>query len=572
MTRIIIYLLHIAFVFSIGDDWDPKQKNVFSSQTKGILWLSDWKFRAGDDPEWCQIDYSCTLWDDIELAKSAILNSQAGIYWYKTHIEIQDSLTAERYNILLSFTPAAFEVYWDGVKVLQNGIVGTSKETEKVGHVMVGATIPRELLKPGRHHISIRVSNFHFPNNVLFGWPRFASYKNLMKKNYTWVYENTLVTTVLLMSAAFCIILYFGIGRKPSFLFFVIYCLSFAFKYSVKFYSIHQNLDYGTWDMLMSMMGVSYVIGYSSLLIFLILEFNIPYKKWMISFAVLLSIACEYLFLYSYSATTIGCVALAISSYALWKREPNSLLGFIGTLGLCIYTYLGFENKMDWGFLIGKVFFITSMIIANIRQVYKRLSLQHSLQLRSARLENQLLKKNIQPHFLMNSLVSLQQLLREAPSKAEKMIDSLADEFHLFSKVSEKKLIPLVDELKICEAHLRIMEFRKDATFTLETIGLNGTEEIPPAIFHTLIENGISHGYGVKNKGQFILDKTETNDYIQYDLFNDGDVETDTNCRKNGTGLKYIRARLNESYENRWELTSGPVENGWKVTIKIKKV
>ena len=61
------------------------------------------------------------------------------------------------------------------------------------------------------------------------------------------------------------------------------------------------------------------------------------------------------------------------------------------------------------------------------------------------------------------------------------------------------------EELSMCRAHLQIMGFRKHACFELKTEGIEGTEKIPPAIFHTLIENGLTHGYAERDQGLFIL-------------------------------------------------------------------
>jgi len=214
------------------------------------------------------------------------------------------------------------------------------------------------------------------------------------------------------------------------------------------------------------------------------------------------------------------------------------------------------------------------MIVVSILQIHRRVKQQHQIELRTSRLENQLLKKNIQPHFLMNSLISLQQIIHEDPFKAEDMIDELASEFQVFSRVAEKKLIAMKDELKLCRAHLRIMEYRKGASFTLETINITGEERIPPAIFHTLVENGITHGYGLKNKGRFVLEKSLNNKQIIYRLYNDGEMNPDSKGAQkqligSGTGIKYIQARLSESYGNNWRMDYGQVDRGWETTIRL---
>ena len=56
-------------------------------------------------------------------------------------------------------------------------------------------------------------------------------------------------------------------------------------------------------------------------------------------------------------------------------------------------------------------------------------------ELRSARLELELLKKHIQPHFLLNSLNSVIAWLEEEPSTAVRLVNALAEELRADSAV-----------------------------------------------------------------------------------------------------------------------------------------
>ncbi|MEL6968588.1 MAG: hypothetical protein AAFO02_00355 [Bacteroidota bacterium] len=51
--------------------------------------------------------------------------------------------------------------------------------------------------------------------------------------------------------------------------------------------------------------------------------------------------------------------------------------------------------------------------------------------------------------------------------------------------------------------YLAIMGFRREAKFQLLTDGISGEEQIPPAVFHTLIENGLTHGFADRKEGTF---------------------------------------------------------------------
>ena len=95
-------------------------------------------------------------------------------------------------------------------------------------------------------------------------------------------------------------------------------------------------------------------------------------------------------------------------------------------------------------------------------------------------------------------------------------------------------------------------------------------------IFHTLIENGLTHSYKPKEDGTFKLVRLDKNGSIQYLMRNDGSLlkrleERSPEDIGEGMGFKYVKARLEESYPGSWCLTYGMKANQWEVVIEIKK-
>ena len=64
-------------------------------------------------------------------------------------------------------------------------------------------------------------------------------------------------------------------------------------------------------------------------------------------------------------------------------------------------------------------------------------------QLAAARLETELLKRNLQPHFLLNTLAVLTEIVEQDPRGAVRLIEDLAEEFRSVARVAAEKLIPL---------------------------------------------------------------------------------------------------------------------------------
>lgn len=379
----------------------------------------------------------------------------------------------------------------------------------------------------------------------------------------------TFLTGIFLTAALFYVVLFFGFSRKAAFLFFALFCISYAGK--IVFNSSLDFMDFGLTGIPEdTARSISYFLGGVSLIGFLLYEFEVTARsKWLTLFILVASILYWGRFL-AYSLLFMP-VALVITLYAWYRQKEGSILALVGLVGLGVFNYLDHGQHLIFlGFFMGVLFFIVCMTLSVGRQVAQQFRLRQEATMRSSLLENQLLKKSIQPHFILNSLASLQELIDQQPASASQFVDSLAAEFRLLTSVVGRSLIPIEEELRLCKAHLEIMEFRKSARFHLKVEGITGDEQIPPALFHTLIENGLTHGYGEKRVGHFLLRKENIKKGYCYVLFNDSEIDLDPGARGGaGTGYKYIEARLTENYGDRWDIEAGPVLNGWQVKISI---
>ncbi|MEO1053092.1 MAG: histidine kinase [Bacteroidota bacterium] len=374
--------------------------------------------------------------------------------------------------------------------------------------------------------------------------------------------------SVLFTSTLFSLALFFGY-KKVAYLLFSLYCVTHSIKLLVKLESVASILPF---DMATHKTTVYYVIvimGMLCLNAFLLYQYEFTHKRRYL--AGFLSVAVVFFFTifegFFLYASIIS--AFYINVVAITRKKDGAWISLIGLVGLGVCTYLAGEGILTFGYFVGIMFFIFCMIWALSRQLFLQNKAHQEALTKSARLENELLKKNIQPHFIMNSLTSVQELLRDDPEQASEFIHSLAEEFEVFARISGDKLIAFEDEKKLIQSHLKIMEFRKGMRFTFTTEGMDGNELIPPGIFHTLVENGLTHGYSGRYEGTFKLSKHPNGKKVTYEFFNDSQCVESSGMIKKGTGIKYIEARLEESFPGGWNINSGPVDNGWHTSIEI---
>jgi len=121
-----------------------------------------------------------------------------------------------------------------------------------------------------------------------------------------------------------------------------------------------------------------------------------------------------------------------------------------------------------------------------------------SEELRRAKLEMQLssLKNQVQPHFLFNSLNTLQALVKSGENpKAMRFIGDLAQVYRYLLQRNDQPLIPLEDELQFVHAYLNLLKTRFDEGLQLD-LAINPayrTYRLPPLTLQLLIENAVKH-------------------------------------------------------------------------------
>ncbi|MDT4866715.1 Sensor histidine kinase YpdA [compost metagenome] len=117
-------------------------------------------------------------------------------------------------------------------------------------------------------------------------------------------------------------------------------------------------------------------------------------------------------------------------------------------------------------------------------------------QLRTVNAEtaNQLLRQQIQPHFLFNALNVLKSLIRKYPDTAEEYLISLSDFLRASVNQNKKVLVPLVEELKICHDYMEMQKIRFGNALRYQ-VNINDTENgyLPVFSLQPLLENAIKH-------------------------------------------------------------------------------
>lgn len=206
----------------------------------------------------------------------------------------------------------------------------------------------------------------------------------------------------------------------------------------------------------------------------------------------------------------------------------------------------------------------------NERDEEKERRLSEAELIRKAELEG--LRQQLQPHFLFNSLNSIQSLILFDTSKASEMIQTLADFLRGSIATTTNPKRSLKDELHHLRLYLAIETIRFEDRLTVEfNIQENCLEiELPSFIIQPLVENSIKHGlYGTTGAIKIVIDAFQNEGYLIIAVQNP--FEKESTIKKSGTGfgLSSISRRLQLIYFRNDLLKINQKENLFIVEIHI---
>jgi len=238
-------------------------------------------------------------------------------------------------------------------------------------------------------------------------------------------------------------------------------------------------------------------------------------------------------------------------------------------------SYLSFlgNSLLGRGF-IGMLYYAVIMLIYYMIQYYQDLQakLSTELELKSIIKETELkmLKSQINPHFIFNSLNSISSLTLSTPEKAREMIVKMSD-FLRYSLVQENEQITLKDELDQINTYLDIEKIRFGDQLIFESAVdaecLNG--QVPRMILQPLFENAIKYGvYESMEPVTIKLFCENMNRELSITITNNFDPETIIK-KGEGIGLANIRQRLQLNYGNRDLLMTRLENDQFTVNLRI---
>ncbi|TXH27066.1 MAG: hypothetical protein E6Q96_06950 [Cyclobacteriaceae bacterium] len=193
-------------------------------------------------------------------------------------------------------------------------------------------------------------------------------------------------------------------------------------------------------------------------------------------------------------------------------------------------------------------------IIRYFEHMQKREQEKGELALKNREMQLSLLKSQINPHFLFNTLNSINTLVGSSKEQARKVITQLSDIFRYALDSHGDKPVKLVQELDFIDNYIRIQQVRfgnrlkfvKQIDYTC--LGI----VIPPMILQPLVENSVKYGIAPKDEGgTIVVTVKRINQMIFFEVKDDGlgiNSKKIMDGNSSGVGIRNTDERLRSTF------------------------
>lgn len=198
------------------------------------------------------------------------------------------------------------------------------------------------------------------------------------------------------------------------------------------------------------------------------------------------------------------------------------------------------------------------------------------IRLRNAQSENHLLKSQLNPHFLYNTLNNIDALIWIDQERASAAVTSLSRLMRYFTYSARQEMVPLKDELE----HLRLLidlqrlRMPKAECLVFEEVGEIFDMQIAPLLLTPLVENCFKHCGALDEERAICIRIEVTQDRILFSTDNNLKAAPEEKQKlqpkkQGGVGLSVLRQRLHLLYPRKHHFSAGIAEGRFRTSLQI---
>jgi LytS/YehU family sensor histidine kinase len=255
-----------------------------------------------------------------------------------------------------------------------------------------------------------------------------------------------------------------------------------------------------------------------------------------------------------------------------------TLFGYAYLFNLTIAKVLnlrqGFVGLFTMIFLMLFVSTSIKVLADNIKQRF----LLQEVKAQQIKMELNLLKAQINPHFLFNTLNNLFGMARKQNKNTADGIAGLSHLMRYMIYESDVERILLEKEVQQIKRMIKLQKLRfspeDDIKVNLKTEGDFTNKSIPPMLLIPFVENAFKHGISLKAPSFVLIHLAAVSDNrLHFFISNSRHKRMGTDkINEPGIGLKNVRRRLEILYPGDHDLTIRETEEKYEVSLVLKKL
>ena len=286
---------------------------------------------------------------------------------------------------------------------------------------------------------------------------------------------------------------------------------------------------------------------------------------WSISFCreVIIPIAIAVLnfYLFYFLLTPKFLVKKQYLRFSFWGILSSLILGVIGgtTISL-INNSLESIAELIPSITLFSIIILIIGICGSVMNIFFKwfadLNYKQELEKKNLQTELALLKAQINPHFLFNTLNNIDVLISKDSEKASNYMKKLSDILRFMLYETKEESIPMSLELEYIEKYIELQKIRTSNN-AFVNLTINGKMEglnIAPMIFIPFIENAFKHATNKKTYNAITIRFDFSDDTIKFSCENIKSKNEALIQKQSGLGINLIEQRLNLLYKDRYTL------------------
>jgi len=268
-------------------------------------------------------------------------------------------------------------------------------------------------------------------------------------------------------------------------------------------------------------------------------------------------------------------LAAALLSAALWLAAARGWAALLERLD--VFPSLVANQLEAAPLLLGlgvALFLLTAalhylLMAMGASQQAERRALEFEIASREAELRA--LRAQIHPHFLFNSLNSINALIAARPEEARQLCVRLADLLRRSLTVGSREAIPLAEELDLAEQLLGIEKVRFGERLSHTVVADEAARAclVPPLLLQPLVENAVTHGIAqMLEGGEIRIEAERRGPELRISIWNPRDADA-PGRKGTGIGLHNVRRRLLALHGDAAEVRALPAGEVFRVDLRL---